>query len=151
MAREGLFHRTGHTIAGLVLTFYDEERRAQGHRRGGLAAAMASINSKRPLPPPDEGGDMKKKLRYGKLNQDAQTGGWTITTLDGEIFPVRVGDRVNVGTIFGIPVYAMLVSSGGTSCWAVTEYPDKPYNGAYASFWTCETEKDAGASFAPSC
>ena len=84
-----------------------------------------------------------KKLIYGRIVHDELSDTWSILDPDGQEHQIQLGERVNLGTMYGLAVYGVLVAAGATTSWAVTEIPTKPVSGAYASVWRRE-EAPAG-------
>lgn len=76
-----------------------------------------------------------KKLIYGRIVHDERADTWSILDPDGQEHQIQIGERVNLGTMYGFAVYGVLVATGAATSWAVTEIPAKPVNGAYASVW----------------
>lgn len=90
----------------------------------------------------------QRKLVYGRLMHDALTDRWSLLDQDGQEHQIQLGERVNLGTMYGLAVYGVLVAAGATTAWALTEIPSKPVSGAYGSIWRSEDGADAGAAFA---
>lgn len=77
-----------------------------------------------------------KQLVHGRLVHDQLADTWSILDQDGKEHQIQLGERVGLGTMYGIAVYGCLVATGaGGTSWAITELPSKPISGAYASVW----------------
>lgn len=87
------------------------------------------------------------RIHYGRLWRSRRTGRWVLSDLDGRTIPIRLGDRVSVGQMYGVQVYATLLPGLDGPQWAVTEIPTVPADGAYASIWA--DDPDSGSAIQP--
>ena len=76
-----------------------------------------------------------KQLIYGRLIHDDLADTWSLLDQDGQEHQIQLGERVSLGTMYGVAVYGCLVATGAGTSWAITELPSKPISGAYASVW----------------
>lgn len=87
-------------------------------------------------------GGMIMAIHYGTLWQDPRTLGWSLRDQDGQMIQLDIGDRVNVGTLYGVRVDATLMPSVDGPVWAVTAIPAGPCNGALASIHVAQPTGD---------
>lgn len=83
------------------------------------------------------------RIHYGRLWRSRRTGQWVLSDLDGRTIPIRLGDRVTVGQMYGVQVYATLLPGLEGPQWAVTEIPTTPADGAYASIWADDPDSSS--------
>lgn len=83
---------------------------------------------------------LTKKTKYGRLNYCRELDLWLLTDLDGEEWPIQSGDRITLGTIQGVAVYAVLIRDGHAWEWAITDAPMQPTQGGLVSMQVVTTE-----------
>lgn len=82
---------------------------------------------------------MDKKFIYGRLDYDKRADAWEIITADGSC-PLRAGDRVSLGNVGGIPIYAVLIRDGMTWTWTMSPLPTSPEDGMRVAIWAAAPE-----------
>lgn len=76
---------------------------------------------------------MATKTKYGRLDYCKAADQWRIVDLDGNEWPIQAGQRITLGSLQGVPVYAVLVRDAGAWAWAVTDTPTAPTDGGLVS------------------
>lgn len=76
---------------------------------------------------------MLSKTKYGRLDYCKPMDQWRLVDLDGQEWPILAGQRINLGSLQGIPIYAVLLREGATWAWAVTDTPTTPAEGGLVS------------------
>lgn len=82
---------------------------------------------------------MDRKFIFGRLDYDARADAWEIITPDGSC-PLRAGDRVSLGNVGGIPIYAVLIRDGMNWAWTMSPVPTSPEDGMRVSIWAAAPE-----------
>lgn len=76
---------------------------------------------------------MATKTKYGRLDYCKAVDQWRLVDLDGNEWPIQAGQRITLGSLQGVPVYAVLVRDAGAWAWAVTDTPTIPTEGGLVS------------------
>lgn len=126
-------HQTGSS------TILDRYRHPDAHRHREGQPIWQPLHSQGPPAPPRR---YNMAMHYGTLWQDPRTLGWSLRDQDGQMIQLDIGDRVNVGTLYGVRVDATLMPSVDGPVWAVTAIPAGPCNGALASIHVAQPTGD---------
>lgn len=76
---------------------------------------------------------MAIKTKYGRLYYYKAVDQWRIIDLDGNEWPIQAGQRITLGSLQGVPIYAVLLREGAAWAWAVTDTPTIPTEGGLVS------------------
>lgn len=76
---------------------------------------------------------MVAKTKYGRLDYCNALDQWRLVDLDGNEWPIMAGQRITLGSLQGIPIYAVLLREGAAWAWAVTDTPTIPTEGGLVS------------------
>lgn len=76
---------------------------------------------------------MAIKTKYGRLDYCNALDQWRLIDLDGQEWPILPGQRITLGTLQGVPIYAVLLRDGAAWAWAVTDTPTIPTEGGLVS------------------
>lgn len=71
--------------------------------------------------------------KTGRLDYCRQLDQWSVIDLDGQQWPIQAGQRVSIGELQGVTVYAVLMRDGLSWTWAVTDVPREPKPGGLAT------------------
>lgn len=76
---------------------------------------------------------MVTSTRYGRLDYCRPADRWRLIDLDGNEWPIQAGQRITLGSLQGVPIYAVLLREGAAWAWAVTDTPTIPTEGGLVS------------------
>lgn len=73
------------------------------------------------------------KTTYGRLDYCKAIDQWRLVDLDGNEWIIQAGQRITLGSLQGVPIYAVLLREGAAWAWAVTDTPTIPTEGGLVS------------------
>lgn len=72
---------------------------------------------------------MRRTHVTGRLDYCRPLDRWQVIDIDGQCWPLQPGQRIILGDLQGVTVYAVLLRQGLGWTWAVTDTPSDPAPG----------------------